>query len=164
MGNWLRGLIVFMMVLLVGGRASAAPTIDGISCDRMEGSAFHIHQHLAIFDHGKLVRIPNDVGRPPFDGCFYWLHTHTDDGIIHVESPTFRTFTLGAFFDIWGQPLSDKQVGPIKISRGKVRTYVDSELYMGNLRAIELFQHTDIVIELGPPYTHPKLFTDWNGN
>ena len=35
----------------------------------------HIHQHLAIFDHGKAVRIPEDVGRPLGGNCFYWLHT-----------------------------------------------------------------------------------------
>lgn len=27
--------------------------------------------------------------------CFYWLHTHAADGIIHVESPVHRVFTLG---------------------------------------------------------------------
>ncbi len=36
-------------------------------------------------------------------GCFYWLHTHTEDGIIHIESPVQRTFTLGHFFAIWGR-------------------------------------------------------------
>jgi hypothetical protein len=44
--------------------------------------------------------------------CFAWLHTHSADGIIHTESPVTRTFTLGEFFDVWGQPLSSRQVGP----------------------------------------------------
>ena len=45
--------------------------------------------------------------------CFYWLHTHAEDGIIHVESPsTTETFTLGQFFAEWGIPLSSTQVGP----------------------------------------------------
>src|SRR5580704_7538037 len=44
--------------------AAAAPAIDGIRCDTMEGAVFHIHQHLAIFDHGKLITIPSDLGRP----------------------------------------------------------------------------------------------------
>ena len=38
--------------------------------------------------------------------CFSWLHTHASDGIIHIESPVKRTFTLGDFFDLWSQPLS----------------------------------------------------------
>ena len=43
--------------------------------------------------------------------CYYWLHTHTNDGVIHVESPTQRLYTLGDFFDIWRQPLSARRVG-----------------------------------------------------
>jgi len=37
--------------------------------------------------------------------CFYWLRSHTADGIIHVESPSQRVYTLGNYFDIWNQPL-----------------------------------------------------------
>jgi len=37
--------------------------------------------------------------------CLYWLHTHVADGIIHIETPGERSFTLGEFFDIWNQPL-----------------------------------------------------------
>src|SRR5581483_7880089 len=83
--------------------------VNGIRCEAMEGNTMHIHQHLAIFDHGKPMRIPDDIGRPLFGGCYYWLHTHTPDGIIHVESPVFRDFTLRDFFAIWAEPLSRTQ-------------------------------------------------------
>ena len=55
------------------------------------------------------------AGERPFveDGsCFFWLHTHTEDGVVHIESPVRRTFTLGDFFGIWQIPLSSSQVGP----------------------------------------------------
>ena len=29
-----------------------------------------------------------------------WLHTHAADGIVHIESPVDRTYTLGNFFDV----------------------------------------------------------------
>jgi hypothetical protein len=29
------------------------------------------------------------------------LHTHDSSGLIHVESNTFRNYTLGEFLDIW---------------------------------------------------------------
>jgi len=80
------------------GLANGAP-VDGIKCDAMEGAVMHIHQHLAIRDHGKAVTVPDDVGRPLAAQCLYWIHTHTPDGIVHIESPGFRTFTLGEFFD-----------------------------------------------------------------
>jgi hypothetical protein len=40
----------------------------------------------------------------------YWLHTHDDTGVIHIESPENRTFILGKFFDIWGENLSNSQI------------------------------------------------------
>jgi len=152
---------------VLAGRASAqtagAPAIDGIRCDQMEGAVFHIHQHLTLLDHGKAVTIPSDVGRPLLGGCFYWLHTHTPDGLIHVESPAFRTFTLGQFFDVWGQPLGPTAAGPARFKKGALRVYVDGSRYTGDPRAIELNQHADIVLEAGPPYSKPVPFTDWQG-
>ena len=38
--------------------------------------------------------------------CMYWLHTRAADGLIEVQSPVPRQFTLGDFFAIWNQPLS----------------------------------------------------------
>lgn len=157
-------------VLLAGTCASAGAAIpagqpiDGIKCEAMEGAVLHIHQHLAIFDHGRPVGIPEDVGRPLMAACFYWIHTHTPDGIIHVESPNFRTYTLGNFFDIWGAPLSRGDVAGAKPKKGeRVVVWVDGRRYSGDPRAIELTQHLDVTIDVGPPYAKPAPFTEWNG-
>lgn len=142
----------------------AGEPVDGIKCEAMEGSVLHIHQHLAIYDHGRPVTIPDDVGRPLIGECFYWLHTHTPDGIIHVESPTFRSYTLGNFFDIWGQPLTRSDVAGAKVKHGEhVAVWVDGQLFNGNPRSIDLTQHLDVTLEVGPPYRKPSPFTDWNG-
>ncbi len=155
--------------LSCAGSAFAAPPagqpVDGIRCDTMEGSVLHIHQHLAVNDHGKPVGVPEDVGRPLVRQCFYWLHTHTPDGIIHVESPNFKTFTLGNFFDVWGQPLSKTDVAGARPRKGeRVAVWVDGRPYTGDPRKIELTQHLDVTIDVGPPYGKPAPFTDWNGN
>jgi hypothetical protein len=153
-------------VFSTGVALAAAPTgetIDGISCDQAEGAVFHIHQHLAIFDHGRAVGIPDDVGRPIVGQCLYWLHTHTADGIIHVESPAYRSFTLGQFFDIWGEALSANVAASAHAKPGTMRVYVDGRPYRGDPRKIELAQHTDITIEAGPPYHVPVAFTNWQG-
>ena len=143
----------------------AGQTIDGIHCERMEGSVLHIHQHVAILDHGKAVQIPDDVGRPLVGQCFYWLHTHTPDGVVHIESPNFKTFTLGNFFDIWGEPLGKTDVAGAKPKPDEhVAVWVDGRPYTGNPRNIELTQHLDVTIEVGPPYAKPAPFTAWNGN
>ena len=38
------------------------------------------------------------------------MHTHDDTGVIHIESPENRTFTLGQFFHIWGETFSNNQI------------------------------------------------------
>jgi len=169
--TYLRVGIILGAVALANGASVASAqvadgrTIDGIHCEAMEQTAMHIHQHVSIFDHGKPVTIPDDVGRPISAQCFYWLHTHTPDGIIHVEAPTLRTFTLGQFFDVWGEPLSRTDVAGARPRRGEhVAIYVDGQPYTGDPRKIELTLHLDVAIRVGPPYAPPPPFTAWNGN
>ena len=144
-----------------GGPPSGEP-VAGMSCDAMEGSRVHIHQHLAILDHGKDVAIPPNVGQPAEKRCIYWVHTHTPDGVIHVEAPQFRAFTLGDFFAVWGQQLSRTQAAWARAGKGTtLRVWVNGTRYTGDPRAIPLAAHTDIVIEAGPPFPKPPRFTAW---
>lgn len=163
---------ILTITLLAAGSSSARgqfltqdpPVIAGISCDRMEGQRLHIHQHLVILDHGKDVPIPANVGQRPASSCLYWVHTHTPDGIIHVEAPRDRTFTLGDFFKIWGQPLSKTEAASARApKRSALRVWVNGKRHKGNPAAIKLDAHTDIVIEAGPPFLKPPSFTSWNG-
>lgn len=164
----LTGLVVTLVLLLSASVQASPPEgqpVGGIRCQATEQLAYHIHQHVAIFDRGKPVPIPADVGRPLFANCFYWLHTHTPDGIIHVESPTYRQFTLGDFFNVWGQPLSRTQVATARVGPNeRMRVWVNGSGYSGDPRGIQLFQHTDITIEVGPPWRPVTKFTEWNGN
>ena len=86
---------------------------------------------------------------------FYWLHTHDDTGVIHIESPVQRTFTLANFFDIWHQPLGPSQVGP---ATGPVTTFVNGHQVAGDPRDVPLGQHDVIQLDVGSvvpfqPYT-----------
>jgi hypothetical protein len=98
--------------------AATGAAVDGIKCDTSEQTLFHIHAHLTIIATGSPRQVPAGIGIPgaqsqnnaagPFVSngtCFYYLHTHAADGVIHIESPIRRTYTLGDFFDEWGQPL-----------------------------------------------------------
>jgi hypothetical protein len=74
--------------------SSAIPlTVDGIECNVNEQFLFHIHAHLNIYVNGQLMYIPPQIGIIP-GKCIYWLHTHDESGIIHIESPIKRDFTL----------------------------------------------------------------------
>lgn len=149
-----------------GGGAAPSPAINGISCDALESTLFHIHVHLAVFFDQEEQLVPFGIGiaqpwqvsdsdEGPFvdDGaCFYWIHTHTEDGIIHIESPVRRTFTLGDFFAIWQQSLSTTQVGP---RQGQVIVYVNGQRDQTNPPDIRLLAHQRIQLDVGadvPPY------------
>jgi len=149
--------------------SAAGQPIDGISCQTSEQTLFHIHAHLAIVVDGAARQVPGAIGIPgaqtqntpsgPFIAsgrCFYWLHTHAPDGIIHIESPVQRTYTLGDFFDEWGQPLGPSQVGPAK---GHVTAYDNGQVYQGNPRNIPLSAHAQIQLEVGKPLVAPESIT-----
>ena len=155
------------------GPTAGGKAIDGISCQTTEQTLFHIHVHLTIFVNGAARQIPAAIGIPgaqaqstangPFIGsgtCFYWLHTHAADGIIHIESPVHRTFTLGNFFDEWGQPLSTTQVGP---ATGTVAALYNGQVYQGNPRDIPLNAHAQIQLIVGKPLIAPDQITFPNG-
>jgi len=145
-----------------GPIAPNGETVGGIACDAQEGQRIHIHQHLVIFDHGHEVAIPPNVGQPAGKRCIYWLHTHTPDGIIHIEAPLDRSFTLGDFFKVWGQPLSrTKAATAIAAKGGSLKVWVNGKAYAGDPSKIPLNAHTDIVIEAGPPFPKPPRFTNW---
>ena len=136
--------------------------IDGIRCDTMEGAVEHIHSHVQIFNRGRAVEVPAQIGIMPIAGCLYWLHTHSADGIIHIESPAMRSFTLGQFFDIWGQNLSRTQAGPVHAPRGHVlRFTVNGHPWIADPRSIPLHDRQEIVVQNGPPYASPRG-ADWS--
>ena len=155
----------------LAGTATAATgqPVDQISCQTGEQTLFHIHAHLAIFVNGKAWQIPAAIGIPgaqaqqtpngPYiatGSCFYWLHTHAADGIIHIESPVQRTYTLGNFFDEWGQPLGPAQAGP---ATGRVVALYNGQVYQGNPRDIPLIAHAQIQLEIGTPLIAPQPVT-----
>jgi hypothetical protein len=153
---------------------TAGEQIDGIACQAGEQVLFHIHAHLTIFVRGVARQIPAAIGiAPPYQveasprgafvagaSCFMWLHTHSADGIIHTESPVNRTYTLGEFFDIWGQPLDREQVGP---ARGPVTALFNGRVFTGNPREIPLLAHAQIQLEVGRPLLAPEQITFPNG-
>ena len=160
-------------------------TVDGVQCNTSEKTVSHVHTHLTIFVNGQSRVIPYGVGIPGFQAyqispaapagpgpfvetgtCFYWLHVHATDGIVHIESPsTTQGFTLGQFFDIWGQPLSSTQVGP---ATGKVTVFFTSPgkspmLYTGDPRALPLGDHYQIQLVVGTPIVAPVQISNWGG-
>jgi hypothetical protein len=168
-------LIVVAVIAFTGGRTTAqrvratptGATVDGIACQTSEQVAYHIHAHLTIYSSGARQVVPAGIGIPGpqqvIDGfvaggkCLYWLHTHDATGVVHIESPVRRGYTLGQFFDVWGRPLSDTQVGG---ATGQVTAFVDGKRFADDPRSIKLTPHAVIQLDVGKivppqPFTFP---------
>lgn len=155
----------FVLATTASGLTGQA--VDGISCDTSEQVVFHVHTHLRVFVDGRARQVPDGIGivpprtveqtpAGPFvtgGRCFYSLHTHAADGIIHIESPIRRTYTLGDFFAIWGQPLGPDQVGP---ATGKVTAFYDGKVYLGNPADIPIGDHVQVQLDVGRPLVSPE--------
>ncbi len=157
--------------LLAPAGTTGTATVDGIRCGATEQLVYHIHAHLAVFVNDRLYALPAGVGIPGSQAenttegpvaaggqCIYWLHTHTNDGIIHVESPTQRIYTLGNFFDEWHQPLSSTQVAGV---HGKITAFLNGKPWKKSLRAIPLLPHALIQFDIGEP-APPLLSVNWS--
>src|SRR2546423_636195 len=70
----------------------------GLNALGQEGTQIHIHQHLDVYVNAKKVTVPAQIGIDANQGFLTELHTHGTDGIIHVESPSNTSFTLGQLF------------------------------------------------------------------
>ena len=147
--------------------AATGAAVDGIACQTSEQVAYHIHAHLAIYVSGARQVVPAGIGIPGpqqvvngfVEGgrCLYWLHTHDVTGVIHIESPLRRVYTLGEFFDVWGRPLSGTQVGR---AAGHVTAFVNGKRFSGDPRSIKLAAHAVIQLDVGKvvpsqPFTFP---------
>src|ERR1700689_4600238 len=89
--------------------AATGTTVDSVQCDSGEQLVSHVHTPLTIFVNGQARMVPYGIGIPgdqavstkqgafvETGNCFYWLHTHANDGGIHIESPSSKkSFTLG---------------------------------------------------------------------
>jgi hypothetical protein len=143
-------------------------SVDGIKCQFNEKLVFHVHVHITLFVRGKARALPAGIGVWPPIGpqnyrhgqfgltpgtCLSWLSTRYADGLVHVESPVRRSFTLADLFAVWGQPLARDRVGP---ARGRVTAIVNRRVWTGAPGLIPLDAHAQIQLEVGTPLVAPQ--------
>jgi hypothetical protein len=154
LGAIVLGSVAGVLLLLNAGDQELAPPIEGVRCERGERLEYHVHAHLALFVEGQEVPVPAGIGIT--DRCLYWLHTHSTDGIIHIEAPAPMAFTLGEFFAIWGQPLGPSTILDKSVDANhQLRVFVNGEPFEGDPATIKLVDRETIVIEYGPPFAPP---------
>ena len=123
---------------------------DGLQVLTAEGQVQHTHQHLDLYVDGQRVAIPPDIGIDRVNLILSPIHTHDASGIIHVESPIVREFTLGEFFDVWAVRFDAHCLGGICDGDGRVLSvYRNGQLVTGDPRSIVLDAHEEIVVAIG---------------
>ncbi len=131
----------------------AASRADAINLpDHGATLAMHEHANVQIFVDGDPITIPVNVGIDEADGAVESLHTHTDDGVVHIESSTVSTFTLGQFFDVWGVRLSETCLGAYcNEGDATLQVFQDGAEVTGPIRDVVLEDHSVIVVTYGTP-------------
>ena len=198
--RWYLGGGIVAVVLLVGGGAVFAinngnnggntvaagqpgSSIDGITCEA-EMLSYHIHAHLTLYQNGQPVVVPAYVGIPAStainvggqNSCLYYLHTHDPSGIVHIESPTAKLYTLGQFFDIWhytsqwdaqgglGLSVDSAYVNALQKARpSDIHVYVNGKPVGSDYRSVTFTAHKLITVELGTPLKAPETHYNFNG-
>lgn len=154
-------------------------SIDGIACTYDPEKGHHKDVHVSLLVRGRQVAVPMGIGvvaprvqsypsgpsaGGPFAGddeCVYWMHTHDNSGVTHVEPQVAnQTFTLGQFFDIWGQPLNASRAadyaGTVRVFRWPIDDAGSKVVELrGDPRKATMgpHEHDEIAVEVGPPWT-----------
>lgn len=147
-------LALLIAIVLGACGQSATPTpppASNVPCGPSEVLTRHEHAHLTIVIRGQLRTVPAFVGITATQIC--WLHTHDMSGIIHIEAGDNRTFTLGDFFAVWRQPLSETMLDGERVGSGETMSVsVNGQATAQPPNLIVLKDHEDIVLLLGPPF------------
>lgn len=134
---------------------SAYQPVDGIYCDQLEQTAYHIHAHLTIYINGQPIAVPQGVGIASDQSCFYWLHTHDSTGVVHIEAPQTASLTLQNFLDIWGREFSTLGYQNELASSAGWTVYVGGKQVQGDFKSVVFTPHKVITIMYNSPNAKP---------
>ena len=152
----------------LNAQPATGQAVDGLTCLSAQGGAMHIHQYLNLYINGQRVNANPGIGLVDSANCLYPLHVHDSEAnVIHNESSTVTTYTLGQFFDIWGVKLSSAQVGQYKVdsSHKLVVEIFDASghmtTYTGNPYDLALQERQTIYILYNSPNVKPAAWDGW---
>jgi len=127
-------------------RSAARATALGLP---PEGTTLHEHANVQIFIHGKPQPVPPNIGISDA-GAIQSLHTHSDPGVVHVESSESREFTLGEFLGVWGVRSTPSCLGAYcNDDTNHLQVFVNGKEVAGSLQDVQLDDQSVIVVTYG---------------
>jgi hypothetical protein len=132
----------------------------GLEALSAEGSVLHIHQHLDIMVNGQTIIVPANIG---IGATFISpMHTHDTSGILHVESPVQKDFTLGQFFTEWGIKFDGNCISTFCAdSSNKLIVGVNGS-QISDPKNYVLKSHDEIEVWYGPQNENPTLIPSYS--
>ena len=144
------------------------PPINSMNCDSGEQSGYHIHVHLTIYINGKQAIMPPGVGIGITPGtskinCYYWMHTHTADGILHIEEPQqIPGLALDDFLAVWQQKFASLNFPAQMTQSTGWSIWVNGSPFNGVVTSplhteVRFQSHDAITLEYGKPNPAPDI-------
>ena len=159
--------------IISGGQGQS---VQGLSCVKQaKSSSAHSYTHLNLLVDGQQIAIPENIGtvstgNPAIadaasreTGCAYPLLTSDTSGKIRLQAGNTSPYTLGQFFALWGQPLTNANVAgytgkPVKIF---IKDGTELVEYTGSLEALPLVPNREITVQIGSALAEIPNF-EWN--
>ncbi|MQF83147.1 hypothetical protein FIM02_03170 [SAR202 cluster bacterium AD-802-E10_MRT_200m] len=111
-----------------------------LQCVQHEQVSMHTHANFFPVLQGAPQLLPAGIGIT--EDCMRPLHTHGNDFVIHIESPQDHNFTIGDFFEVWGDGNPYKGLPVFSIS-------VNGTRYSGPYHNLVLSDGLRVIIDFG---------------
>lgn len=124
-----------------------------------ESTVDHYHSNVVVLVDGEPVPVIANLGVDSASGLMSALHTHSGDGLVHVEADKVgEQYTLGQLFTQWNVRLTAEQIGSLKAGKKMtLKAYVNGKEVAGNPASIRLSSRRQIVLVYGPAGEKVKL-------
>ena len=120
--------------------------------------SYHAHVLLSVFREGTPVEVPANIGFGA-DGSHSSLHTHTPDGVIHMEADDPYPYELQHLFQVWGVAFGPERLGgDVTTGEKKVHVYVNGKPAPSG--RLVLKDKDNVVVAYGTDDSFPKLPDD----
>ena len=143
---------------VINATGTAHTAVYVVQCLQGEQLAYHIHMHLTIYQNGRKISIPGRIG---ITSCYYFLHTHIPDGVIHIESLIQGIYTLGSFLYLWKTKFSPLQYPTLLDKNSGWTSYRNGKRYNGDFYTIGLNSHDLITLIYNSPGVQPDTTYAW---
>ena len=127
-------------------KAGLADRVEKLGFPPVGDESYHAHALLTVYRDGKELPVPADLG---FDerGAHSSLHTHTPDGVIHMEADDPYPYTVSHVMITWGVAFgADRLGGETATGEKKVHVYVNGKPSTPNA---ELKDGDNVVVAYG---------------